>query len=304
MIGRRGRVFVLFAVLLAAGCGESVPGPEATGRPGAVATPAPVSPGPAAPAPTPGPGEDALVPVYYVAETAAGPRLQREFHAVVTSDPASAAVREMLASPTGNDPDYLNYWPSGTALREPVRRDGQMIVVDLTGVAPAKVGTDLAELSVQQLVFTVQAALQSTDPVQILVDGARAPEPWGAGEPADHEDDRGPETPWPFERGDPYALRSLVQIDAPAEGAQVGREVEVRGEAAVFEATVLWEVLRDGAIVQKGFTSTAEGQRFAPFAFTVNLEPGEYTVRIREDDPSDGEGRPVLTDDKTFTVVG
>jgi hypothetical protein len=84
----------------------------------------------------------------------------------------------------------------------------------------------------------------------------------------------------------------------------VGREVEVRGEAAVFEATVLWEVLRDGAVVQKGFTSTAEGQRFAPFAFTVTLEPGKYTVRISEDDPSDGEGRPVLTDDKSFTVTG
>jgi hypothetical protein len=95
-----------------------------------------------------------------------------------------------------------------------------------------------------------------------------------------------------------------VQIDSPAEGAQVGREVEVRGEAAAFEATVLWEVLRDGAVVRKGFTSTAEGQRFAPFAFTVTLEPGEYTVRVHEDDPSDGEGRPVLTDDKTFTVTG
>jgi hypothetical protein len=84
----------------------------------------------------------------------------------------------------------------------------------------------------------------------------------------------------------------------------VGREVEVRGEAAVFEATVLWEVLRDGALVQKGSASTAAGMQFAPFAFTVTLEPGTYTVRIREDDPSGGEGRPVLTDDKTFTVAG
>jgi hypothetical protein len=34
----------------------------------------------------------------------------------------------------------------------------------------------------------------------------------------------------------------------------------------------------------------------------VALEAGEYTVRIREDDPSDGEGRPVLSDDKRITV--
>jgi hypothetical protein len=156
-----------------------------------------------------------------------------------------------------------------------------------------QLGTELAELTVQQLVFTVQGALQVEDPVRILVGGVRVPELWGA-----------VGTAAPVERGDPYALRSLVQIDSPAEGAQVGREVEVRGEAAVWEATVLWEVLRDGAVVQKGFTSTAEGQRFAPFAFTVTLEPGEYTVRISEDDPSDGEGRPALTDDKTFTVIG
>jgi hypothetical protein len=231
--------------------------------------------------------------VYYVAETAAGLRLQREFHAAVTSDAASAAVREMLAAPTGTDPDYRNHWPSGTALREPVRRDGGAIVVDLTGVGSERMEPELADLTVQQLVYTVQGALQETDAVRILVDGAPVSELWGA-----------LDTSTPIERRDPLSVRSLVQIDSPADGERIGREVEVRGEAAVFEATVLWEVLRDGGLVQKGFTSTSEGQRFAPFAFTVTLEPGEYTVRIREDDPSDGEGRPVLTDDKKLVVSG
>jgi Immunoglobulin-like domain of bacterial spore germination/Sporulation and spore germination len=284
MARRRGWAFVLLT-LVVAGCGGADPEPV-------VPSHVPATP-PVRPSQTAEPGERVAVPVYYVAETAAGFRLQREFHAVVTSDPASAAVREMLAGPTGTDPDYRNRWPPGAALREPVHRDGGAIVVDLTGVGPAQVGSELAELTVQQLVFTVQGALQSTDPVRILVDGARVPELWGT-----------VDTSGPVERGDPYALRSLVQIDAPADGARVGREVEVRGEAAVFEATVLWEVLRDGSVVQEGFTSTAEGQRFAPFAFTVTLEPGDYTVRIREDDPSDGEGRPVLSDDKRFTVIG
>ncbi|QYN35419.1 GerMN domain-containing protein [Pseudonocardia sp. DSM 110487] len=251
------------------------------------------SPAPGTSTPEPDPRDRVAVPVYYIAETPAGLRLQREFHSVVTDDRASAAVREMLAGPTGIDPDYRTYWPPGSALRGPVRRDGGAIVVDLTGVQPARMGSELAELTVQQLVFTVQGALQATDPVRILVDGATVPELWGA-----------VGTSEPVERGDPYALRSLVQIDSPADGARVGRQVAVRGEAAVFEATVLWEVLRGGTLVQQGFTSTAEGQRFAPFAFTVTLEPGEYTVRIREDDPSDGEGRPVLFDDKTITVSG
>ena len=87
-------------------------------------------------------------------------------------------------------------------------------------------GAEFAQLTVQQLVFTVQAALQSTDPVRILVGGAPVDQLWGVA------------TADPVTRGDEYALRSLVQIDGPAHGAVVGPDVEVTGEAAVFEATV------------------------------------------------------------------
>lgn len=261
--------------------------------------PAPTGPAPT-PAPTPAPaatpaGADApehALPVYYVVETPVGPRLQREFHRVAGTDDGSDAVREMLASPTGQDPDHRSPWPAGTRLREPVAADGGVITVDLTGLTTgAQVGTAGAEMAVQQLVHTVQGALGSTDPVRILLDGAPVDELFGA-----------VDTSGPVRRGDPYATRSLVQIDAPAHGAVVGRIVEVTGEAAVFEATLLWDVSRDGEVVASGFTTTAEGQRFAPFAFTVELEPGEYVVRISEDDPSGGEGRPVMTDDRTVTV--
>jgi hypothetical protein len=288
MARRQGWALVLLAVV-AAGCTSTVPVPVVPSA-GAPETTA-VSPAPATPTAEPDRRDRVAVPVYYVAETPAGFRLQREFHSIVTDDRASAAVRELLASPTGTDPDYRSLWPRSTTLREPVRRDGGAIVVDLADVG--QVDPDLAELTVQQLVFTVQGALQATDPVRILVDGATVPRLWGT-----------VDTSRPVERGDAYALRSLVQIDSPVDGTQAGREVEVRGEAAVFEATVLWEVLRGGEIVRKGVASTAEGQRFAPFAFTVTLEPGEYTVRVREDDPSDGEGRPSLADDKRITVSG
>jgi hypothetical protein len=230
--------------------------------------------------------------VYFVAETASGPRLYREFHRVETADPASDAVREMFAGAI--DPDYRTPWPAGTGLRAPVGAAGGVITVDLTGpTTGAQVGSAGAELTVQQLVYTVQGALQSTDPVRILVDGAPVDELFGSVATAD-----------PVPRADIYATRSLVQIDAPADGATVTGPVEVTGEAAVFEATLPWAVLRDGEVVESGSTSTAEGQVFAPFAFTLDLAPGEYVVRISEDDPSGGEGRPVLTDDRRITVTG
>jgi hypothetical protein len=268
----------LLVVLAAAGCATIRPEPE---------------PGPSVPPAAPGPpgAQERAVPVYFVAETGAGPRLYREFHRVVTTDPASDAVREMLRGPL--DPDYRTTWPSGTALRSPVTAADGVITVDLTlGSGPAQVGTAAAELTVQQLVYTVQGTLQSTDPVRILVDGAPVPELFGAVATAE-----------PVARGDQYAVRSLLQIDSPAEGATVGRTVTVSGEAAAFEANVPWEVLQDGRVVQRGFTTAEVGQQFAAFRFTVTLAPGTYVVRITEDDPSDGEGRPPFSDDKTITVT-
>jgi len=207
---------------------------------------------------------------------AAGPRLQREFHRLPAADPGTAAVREMLAHPTGTDPDYRNPWPAGAALRGPVASTADAITVDLTAAPPS-------ELAAQQLVFTVQGALGSTTPVRLLANGVPT----------------GP----PIPRGDPYALRSLVQIDAPADGTSTASPVTVTGEAAVFEATLHWTVLSGATTVRTGVTSTAEGQTFAPFRFSLDLPPGRYTVRISEDDPSDGAGRPVLTDDRTLTIT-
>jgi hypothetical protein len=260
----RWAVAVALVAATVTGCAQAA---DPVGRAGATSpTPAPTSAAA---------GERAL-PVYYVAETAAGPRLQREFHRLPAADPATAAVRAMLARPTGTDPDYRNPWPAGTTLRGPVASTPDAITVDLTAAPPS-------ELAAQQLVFTVQGALGQTTPVRLLHDGVPT----------------GP----PIPRGDPYALRSLVQIDAPADGTSAASPVTVTGEAAVFEATLHWTVLSGSTTVRTGVTSTAEGQTFAPFRFSLDLPPGRYTVRISEDDPSDGAGRPVLTDDRTVTVT-
>ena len=136
-------------------------------------------------------------------------------------------------------------------------------------------------------------ALGTADPVQLRVAGASVPRLW--------ED--GVATGLPIARADPLGVRVLVGIDDPAEGAELTSPVRVTGEAAVFEATLRWEVRRDGAVIRAGSASTAEGQTFSPYSFSVPLPPGDYEIRVAEDDPSDGAGRPAMTDSRRVTVV-
>ena len=237
------------------------------------------------------------LPLYYVADTPAGPRLAREFRRLPVGDgPAaagSAAVTALLAAPTGTVPGHRNLWPTGGALASPVTHADGVVTVDLT---PRSVEAAPADpiLAVQQLVYTVTGALGTTDPVRLLVAGASVPRLW----------DDGVVTGLPIARADPLGIRVLVGIDEPAEGATATSPLRVTGEAAVFEATLLWEVRRGGAVVASGAASTAEGQTFAPYSFVVPLPPGDYEVRVAEDDPSDGAGRPVMTDTRRVTVTG
>jgi hypothetical protein len=241
--------------------------------------------------------ETATVPVYYVAETPAGQRLAREFRTVPTPDgPLVAAVETMLSVPP-LDPQYQTLWGSATEVRG-VDVVGNVIEVDLTdsvdytGAAP-----DVAELATQELVYTVTAAASMTRaargalPVRILVEGERTDQLWGELDISE-----------PVPRADQLAVRQLVQINEPAEGAVVGRAVEISGEAAAFEATVGWKIFRDGELVDDGFATARECCTFSPFSFTVELEPGSYEVVVTEDDPSGGEGRPPMSDSRSFRV--
>lgn len=289
---RATRVAAIVAVLATAlaGCSGGAPAvPLPTIAPGGTASGGPPS-GAASSAAAPGATPTAL-PVYYAAQTPAGLRLYREFHRVTTADPVSDAVRELFAQPL--DPDYRTLWPAGVTLRTPVSTAAGVTTVDLAGVDGTRLPAAAAPLAVQQLVLTVQGTRQATDPVRILVQGKPVNTLWNAVAVAA-----------PVTRGDVYALRSLVQIDDPQNGSTVGRDVVVSGEAAVFEGTVAWDVLRGTTVLHTGTTTTAEGQKFSPFRFTLALAPGQYTVRVREDDPSGGAGRPAFTDDKVITVGG
>jgi len=101
-----------------------------------------------------------------------------------------------------------------------------------------------------------------------------------------------------------------VTLTSPADGATVtGPQVEVTGEGTAFEGNLRWQALAAGTtdVLQEGFTTAGANGTVGPFAFTVELLAGSYTLEIWEPGESDaaGEGatdarRGLVT--STFTV--
>jgi hypothetical protein len=236
------------------------------------------------------PAPQVSVPVYYLGDSTRGPRLYREFHQVRTTDGApEAAVAEMLRG-RPDDPDYWRT-PWRTDVRSVDRVDG-VITVDLTAAPKLYPMMDpsrqLARVTVQQLVYTVQAAEHSADPVRLTVDGR----------PLDSV--LGVDTSQPIERADPLSVQAMVSITAPSQGAEVSSPVPVVGIANVFEANVSWQVLQDGVVVKEGFTTAKSGMQFSTFETQIALPAGSYSLRFFSSSPEDG--RAMYVDTKDITV--
>ncbi|MGY2874301.1 hypothetical protein ACVW00_001491 [Marmoricola sp. URHA0025 HA25] len=235
------------------------------------------------------------VPVYFAGSTAHGDKLFREFQRKDLCGDTdcllkAAAVAAVNGKP--DDPDYRTLWPAGATVGR-VGQDGDTIVIDLaSGVRdrPAEMSADDAGLAVQQLVYSAQAAVgRGRLPVQLLIDGQHTDMVLGvpAAEPlaADNPDD----------------VLAPVQVDSPADGAQVSGTFTVTGRAAAFEANVAWELTQDGDVVKHGFTTAQECCTLSPYSFEVTAPPGTYTLVVHDTDESGG-GRPVDQDTKEITV--
>lgn len=303
---RAASVAVLVGGLVLTGCtprppanGGSTPSPTTpsvtTGAPTAPSTTQPSSVSPSSTAEptsseTAGQRKQALV--YFQIDAPNGARLVREPHAVAGGTPARGAVEAMIAGP--DDPDYQGPWNPRTRVLG-ISDSGGVITVDLSADArTANVGSAFASLMKQQLVYTVTEQLGTGKRVMLHIDGEPAGELWGV-------------TDWtsPEPRADWSETLLAVGIDTPAEGASVTSPVAISGQAAVFEATLPWRVLRrDGSTVREGVAMTAEGMTLAPYRFEVTLEPGEYVIEVTEDDPSGGEGGPLDVDSRSFKVAG
>jgi hypothetical protein len=108
----------------------------------------------------------------------------------------------------------------------------------------------------------------------------------------------------PLARAAADDVLAQVWIIDPAEGADVESGFTVTGLANAFEANVQWELMQGDKVVERGFTSADECCTMAPFSFTVDAAPGDYTLVVHDSDPSDGEGLAPWQDTKDITVTG
>lgn len=239
------------------------------------------------------PGTVAL-PAYFTLDG----RLTREWHPVATdADLLVEAVRRSLNA-EARDPRYGSLW-SSTQVHSVQIRD-EAIEVNLDAPAELADADASAQRAVQQLVYTVTAAASATSdevdqalPVRILVDGSAPDDLFGQLDVTE-----------PVTRAAQEDVRYFVQVDTPTYDAEVVPPVTVSGVAAVFEGTVLWELRRDGELVDSGHTTTDEAHTFSPYSITLgDLEPGRYEITVTEDDASGGAGPDPRYETKRFTVV-
>lgn len=282
---------------LLVGCGDDAPADvddaNATTSPGAPTSDATASD------PTTGgssgTAEPKVIPVYYVGDTPQGDRLYREFtqsSGVAPLVAAGAAVTE--GDPV--DPDYRTPWPSGRFAS--ITQTSTAIVVEVAEESWLEAGsldTALAELAVQQLVYTLQGTIGKRLPVTVEYDGR----------PADTL--LGVSTAGGLKAAPQLDVLAFMNVTEPAEGTTVPDSFTANGRASSFEATVGWTIEDStGTVVLEGFT-TADGwiDKLYPWTTKIDvssLDAGSYTFIARTDDPSGGEGGGPTEDTKRIIV--
>ena len=236
-------------------------------------------------------GRVTQVPVYYVGSTAVGPRLFREQHNVtgVTGDDLEAAVAEAVAT-APLDPDYTRF-TSDAGLEAKATRDGDQVTIDFSEevARPDGMNKKQAAAALQALVWTAGAG-STPGPVLFTVDGSAA------------ESVLGIDTSKPIEPRNADDVLAPVSISSPSQEDTVPSKFTVKGEAAAFEANVVWELKQGDVVVKSGFTTAKECCTLSPYSFTVKAPPGAYTLHVHDTDESDGEGVGTSADTKDVTV--
>jgi hypothetical protein len=227
---------------------------------------------------------------YWVADTARGFRLYREFVRLeITPDPITAALRALVSSQP-KDGDYSNLWPATTKINS-VKVSGNSATIDLT-LGKMNVGSEAESLAIAQLVWTATAANPVVTKIWLTVDGKKVESIAG------HVD-----ATQAFTRAPTYEVLAPVWITSPVENeSKSAQGFTLSGLASTFEANVAWKVYLDGKIIKQGSTLAAEAApAWKPWSVAISgLSPGRYLFAAMEFSAKDGS--LVAKDTKNVTL--
>lgn len=208
------------------------------------------------------------------------------------ADQAVLHAFEALFGALPDDPALGTAVPDGIDVLS-VRRDGDVLIVDVDAAMSATSGGSAQELALAEQLAHTAAALDSVSRVRLTIDGRTIDELWG------HLDWSQPLAP------DPFSLTPIT-IEQPGFNINVSAgQVEVSGQATVFEAQFMLRLYDAGLVAEEVPVMASAG---APergtwsHTFTITT-PGEYYVEAEEFDASDGEGRLPLIVGRHVTVV-
>lgn len=237
--------------------------------------------------------DEAATPVefFFVSDTPRGFKLFSEIQFITgTEDPNLQILSDLVSgSVVPLDPQYVNLWGNGNTVNS-VSINGSAATVDL-GTLQLNLGAEGERRAIDQLVWTLTAFIPEVKSLSFTVDGETVESFAG------HVD-----TTQTFERALAYEVLNPLQITSMNEGASLTSPVMISGQACTFEANVVWELSRDGAVVDKGFTSATIGcpDRGDWSISFEDLEPGDYVISVLEYSAEDGS--LFAKDDKNFTV--
>lgn len=251
------------------------------------------------------PADEATVAVYFVRSAPDRFYIEPEYQTAEDddedADPSEAATtaltRLFAASDPSNaaapsDPELFTSIPEGVTLNS-ITIDGDTLVIDIAGLYGSSGASAQETTLLSQIAHTATAAA-GLPTIKLLFDGEVQASLYG------HVDTTAPITPSVLDL-------TPITIVTPAYDATVPvGEVTFEGEALVYEATVLLELVNTdtGATAYSGFTTaTAAGPQRGTWTFTHEFTAaGTYTLNATETDPSDGEGRQPFTATRTIVV--
>ena len=163
-------------------------------------------------------------------------------------------------------------------------------VLDSVRERPPGMSVEEAELSIQQVVYTLQAAFE--DPslaVQFRTESNPIDQVFGV------------PTSEPLAAAAQMDVLSLVSISDPGEGRVVSGTFTAQGRASSYEGNVPWSLqAEDGTVVREGFATAAMDTQLMPWGTepidVSDLTPGTYTFEART-----VGGKP-FTDTRTVVV--